>query len=237
MLGAADYRAAFQSIGIALSDVQIGQLQHYARRIQTVNQVMNLTAVADDDGILWRHFIDSCQPLKFIALDRTSRIVDIGTGAGFPGLPLAIVSAAGGSLLDALNKRVQFLNQVIGELNLTSIDAWHGRVEAFGRLAEQRASYDYAFSRAVTELPVLIEYAMPLLKVGGRFIAYKAADCDDEVASSRKALTLLNSKISEISEYTDNYNIKRKLVVVEKMAATPAQYPRRVGIAAKRPLK
>ncbi len=237
MITRADYRAAFQTINLNLSERQIDELQRYAGMIQSVNQVMNLTAVADDTGILWRHFVDSCQALGCADLNSSSKIIDIGSGAGFPGLPLAIVSGAQATLLDALNKRVKFLEDVIAELALSGVNAVHSRAEALGRLANQRARYDYAFCRAVTELPVLIEYAVPLLKVGGRFIAYKSADIGAEIAASGKALAELNSKITEIFEYTDNYNINRKLVVVEKIAETADKYPRRVGVAAKRPLK
>ncbi len=237
MLDHVSYYDAFQTIGLSLTKKQIEDLQHYAQKIQHANKVMNLTAVADDEGILWRHFIDSCQALNCIKLNGNHRIIDIGSGAGFPGLPLAIVSGAQASLLDALNKRVKFLETVIADLSLSAVNAMHGRAETVGRMVGQRAQYDYAFSRAVTELPVLIEYAMPLLKVGGRFIAYKSADSAAEIAASEKSLTELKSKITEIFEYTDNFDINRKLVIVEKTADTPDKYPRRTGLPAKRPLK
>ncbi len=231
------YKKAFQSVDIAINDSQIEALLTYAERIKTVNQVMNLTAVDDDNGILWRHFIDSCQVLKQLSLKPTDNIIDIGTGAGFPGLPLAILSGSQTTLVDALNKRIQFLNDVIAELALNHVEAVHARAEQVGRLDQYRAQFDYAFSRAVTALPVLIEYAAPLLKVGGSFVAYKADDVQAEIDSSAAALKALNCKISKLSEYTDNLDIKRTLIFIEKFAETPQKYPRRVGIANKRPIK
>ncbi len=232
-----DYRSAFQTIGVDLSERQLTDLSYYAERLKIVNRSTNLTAVDDDSGILWRHFIDSCQALRHIELDPSRQIVDIGTGAGFPGLPLAIVSGAQTTLLDALQKRVRFLKDVVNGLGLAHVVVEHGRAEQFGQTATHRAKFDYAFARAVTALPVLIEYAVPFLKVGGYFIAYKSADIADEISASSAALQQLNSKITEIYEYTDNLNIKRKLVVVEKLMATPPKFPRRVGLPGKRPLK
>ncbi len=231
------YRKAFQTIDIAINDVQIDALLQYAESLKQVNKVINLTAVADDNGILWRHFIDSCQVLRQLSLHPTDKIIDIGSGAGFPGLPLAIVSGCNSTLIDALNKRVQFLNNVVTSLTLNNVVTLHARAEEIGRLEQYRAQFDYAFSRAVTALPILIEYAAPLLKVGGTFIAYKADDISDEINSSRAALNALNCKISKISEYTDNLDIKRKLLFIEKISETPPKYPRRAGIASKRPIK
>ncbi len=231
------YRKAFQTIDIAVDDAQIDALLDYAKSIKQVNKVMNLTAVDDDDGILWRHFIDSCQVVRHLTLSPADKIVDIGTGAGLPGLPLAIVSGCNGVLLDALKKRVQFLNDVIADLSLSNVVALHARAEQMGRLEQYRAQFNYAFSRAVTALPVLIEYAAPLLRVGGTFVAYKAENIDAELISSEAALKALNCKLSKLSEYTDNYNIKRRLLFIEKFAETPQKYPRRAGIASKRPIK
>ncbi len=231
------YRKAFKCIDIDINKAQIDALLQYAECIKSVNQVINLTAVDDDDGILWRHFVDSCRVLRYLPLNPTDSFVDIGSGAGFPGLPLAIISGSKATLIDALNKRVQFLNNVVTSLTLNNVVTLHARAEEIGRLEQYRAQFDYAFSRAVTALPILIEYAAPLLKVGGTFIAYKADDISDEINSSRAALNALNCKISKISEYTDNLDIKRKLLFIEKISETPPKYPRRAGIASKRPIK
>ncbi len=231
------YRKAFKCIDIDINKAQIDALLQYAECIKSVNQVINLTAVDDDDGILWRHFVDSCRVLRYLPLNPTDSFVDIGSGAGFPGLPLAIISGSKATLIDALNKRVQFLNNVITTLSLKDVVAVHARAEEAGRLDNYRAQFDYAFSRAVTALPVLVEYAAPLLKVGGTFVAYKAGDIQEEVNSSTAALTALNCKISKILKYTDNLDIKRTLLFIEKCDDTPSKYPRRVGIASKRPIK
>ncbi len=231
-----EYKAAFSKIGIELTELTYQNLYQYATLIQQTNKVMNLTAVDDDAGILWRHFIDSCQLFRYISITKSDRIADIGSGAGFPGMPLAIVSGAQTTLVDALNKRIDFLNGVIDELELNNVEALHDRAESFARRPEYRESFDYVFCRAVTELPVLIEYVVPLLKVGGRFIAYKSSDINTEVGASKNALKQLNSKITEIFEYTDNNNVLRTLVCIEKLSATVDKYPRRVGIPAKRPL-
>ncbi len=231
-----EYRAAFLKIGIDLTESKYQNLYQYAALIQQTNKVMNLTAVDDDAGILWRHFIDSCQVLRYIPIAQCDKIADIGSGAGFPGMPLAIVSGARATLVDALNKRVNFLNGVIDDLGLDNVEALHDRAESFARRPEYRESFDYVFCRAVTDLAVLIEYVVPLLKVGGHFIAYKSSDIKTEVAASENALKQLNSKITEIFEYTDNYGVLRTLVCVKKLATTIDKYPRRVGIPAKRPL-
>ncbi len=231
-----EYSAAFSNIGIELTESTYHHLIRYAALIQQTNKVMNLTAVDDDAGILWRHFIDSCQVLRFISITESDKIADIGSGAGFPGMPLAIVSGAQTTLVDALNKRVDFLNGVIDELQLNNVVALHDRAESFARQPEYRERFDYVFCRAVTDLPVLIEYVVPLLKVGGRFIAFKSSQIDGELTASENALKVLNSKITEIFEYTDNNDVSRTLICVEKLQTTSDKYPRRVGIPAKRPL-
>ncbi len=230
------YKEAFEQISIELSPLQINHLIKYKELLQIWNKKMNLTAVDDDYGILWRHFIDSCQILEYIKINENDRIIDVGTGAGFPGLPVAIVSQCQTTLADSLNKRISFLNEVIQENKLMNIQTIHSRAEDLGHQQEHRERYDYVLARGVTKLPVLLEYTLPFLKIGGKFIAYKSADVEDEVMSAKRATSLLNAELIDIIKFKDHDGQLRSFVIYQKHDKTPEKYPRKAGKPLKKPL-
>ncbi len=230
------YQKVFIEQKIELNDLQIKELKIYAELLKQWNQKINLTAVDDDEGILFRHFVDSLVVLKYINISSNDKIIDIGTGAGFPGLPLAIVTSADTVLFDALNKRISFLKAVIADLDIQNVNVLHARAEELARQDEYREKINFAFSRAVTSLNVLIELAIPFLEVGGSLIAYKSEGVEAEIAEAKKALIELNAKVDTVYNYTDYYGKSRCLVKIDKLGITPDRYPRRNGVPNKKPL-
>ena len=186
------------------------------------NKVMNLTAVTDPLEVVTRHFLD-CAPLACYAAGKT--VIDVGCGAGFPGIPVAILSDAKVTLLDSLGKRIKFLQEVIDELGLTGTQAVHARAEEF----DHREEFDLATSRAVARLNVLAELSLPLVKVGGYFIAMKAVGSDEEIEEAKNAITILGGRLERVIDYTVPMSEGRKsrLVIIKKIKSTPAKYPRR----------
>ena len=188
------------------------------------NKVCNLTAITEEDEVIEKHFFDSIYPN--FAFDQNANVIDVGAGAGFPSIPLKIVRPdLNLTLLDSLNKRIKFLNNVIGELNLQNINAIHGRAEDFAKKVEYREKFDIATARAVANLKVLTEYCLPFVKVGGKFIALKSGSCEQEIAEAKEMIKTLGGKIKEVVDYKINDN-ERKLVIIEKVASTPPKYPR-----------
>lgn len=202
------------------------------------NKVMNLTAITDFKEVLKKHFIDSLSLVKVCELKDDLSLLDIGTGAGFPGIPLKIVfPSLRVTLLDSLNKRVNFLQEVIDGLNLKDIDALHGRAEDFAKPNMLREKFDLCVSRAVANLSVLSEYCMPYVKVGGCFISYKSDKISEEVRDAESAIKILGGKIEEQVSFTlPSSDIYRNLIVIRKCGSTPKQYPRKAGMANKKPL-
>ncbi len=230
--------------GIGLSDKQYEQFIRYYEILIEWNKVMNLTAITEYDEAVVKHFLDSLSLVK--AIDLNSEIsknsalsmIDVGTGAGFPGIPLKIAfPELNITLLDSLNKRVGFLNTVIEELGLTGITAVHGRAEDYAKKGKLRECFDLCVSRAVANLSTLSEYCLPYVKVNGKFIAYKSEKTAEEINAAQKALAELGGKIESSSEFvlpgTDLY---RTLIVIEKIKATPNKYPRKAGTPSKEPL-
>ena len=188
------------------------------------NKVCNLTAITEEDEVIEKHFFDSIYPN--FAFKENAKVIDIGAGAGFPSIPLKIVRPdLNFTLLDSLNKRINFLNGVINELNLKNIQTIHGRAEDFARKAEFREQFDIATARAVANLKVLAEYCLPFVKVGGLFIALKSSSCENEIAEAKEMIKILGGRIKEVVDYKINDN-ERKLVIIEKVVETPAKYPR-----------
>ena len=188
------------------------------------NKVCNLTAITEEDEVIEKHFFDSIYPN--FAFKENAKVIDIGAGAGFPSMPLKIVRPdLNFTLLDSLNKRINFLNGVINELNLKNIRTIHGRAEDFARKAEFREQFDIATARAVANLKVLAEYCLPFVKVGGLFIALKSSSCENEIAEAKEMIKILGGRIKEVVDYKINDN-ERKLVIIEKVVETPAKYPR-----------
>lgn len=230
------FRNSMNSIGIELTDSQLNAFETYYDMLIERNKVMNLTAITEFDEVMDKHFLDSVYLFRSIELKADYKLIDIGTGAGFPGIPLKIVfPELKITLLDSLNKRVGFLNDVIDELNLNDIEAIHGRAEDIARDKTYRASYDIAVSRAVANLSTLSEYCLPFVKIGGKFVSYKSGDCADEVDNAKAAIHLLGGKINKIDEFSYSNN-SRSFIVIDKVMNTSNKYPRKAGLPSKKPL-
>lgn len=230
------FRNSMNSIGIELTDSQLNAFETYYDMLIERNKVMNLTAITEFDEVMDKHFLDSVYLFRSIEIKADYKLIDIGTGAGFPGIPLKIVfPELKITLLDSLNKRVGFLNDVIDELNLNDIEAIHGRAEDIARDKAYRASYDIAVSRAVANLSTLSEYCLPFVKIGGKFVSYKSGDCADEVDNAKAAIHLLGGKINKIDEFSYSNN-SRSFIVIDKVMNTSNKYPRKAGLPSKKPL-
>ena len=228
-------------IGVTLSEKQMEQFFQYYEMLIQWNEVMNLTAITEMDQVVTKHFVDSMSLVKAVSElgSKEIRIMDLGTGAGFPGIPLKIAFPnLKLTLLDSLNKRVKFLNEVIGTLGLEKIEALHGRAEDFGRNPEYRGQFDLCVSRAVANLATLSEYCMPFVKVGGAFIPYKSGKVEEELNQARGAVKLLGGKIEKsVSFELPKTEGERTLVVIRKVESTAKKYPRKAGMPGKEPLK
>jgi len=225
-------------LGIEIQADQIEQFEKYAFLLKDWNKRVNLTAILEPQAIAIKHFVDSVALLAKVPITYGARIVDVGTGAGFPGIPLKIMRPdVSVFLLDSLQKRVHFLNHVIGELSLQAISAYHGRAEEVGQNKEYREQFDLAVSRAVSSLNVLAELCLPLLHVGGVFIPLKGPQLEDELRDAKQALKLLGGVVSEFTSYTLPISgDQRSIIVIEKTAQTPVKFPRRPGVPDKQPL-
>ena len=231
-----------EELGIELSEKQIDQFIQYYEMLVEKNKVMNLTAITEFNEVIVKHFIDSLALVKVVNKDDLSKevsIIDIGTGAGFPGIPLKIAFPnIKITLLDSLNKRINFLKEVSDELGFEGIDFIHGRSEDFGRNPQFREKFDICVSRAVANLATLSEFCVPFVKVGGSFISYKAGDCGEEVKESMKAVEKMGGKITNQLEYmVPTSDLNRVLLFIEKEKATPKSFPRKAGTPAKEPIK
>lgn len=223
-------------LDIELTDDQIEKLYKYMKLLLEWNEKINLTAITNEDEIIQKHFIDSFTISKYIKTSQ--KMIDIGTGAGFPGIPLKIIrDDIDMTLLDSLNKRINFLQIVIEELNLKNIRAIHSRVEEFGKNAKYRESFDISVSRAVANLSTLTEYLLPLIKVDGISICMKGSNISEEIQNSKKAINVLGGSIKNIDEFClPNSDIKRNIIIIEKKTKTPSKFPRKPGVPSKEPL-
>lgn len=214
-------------LGITLSEQQKTQFLQYYELLVEWNSFMNLTAITEFDQVITKHFLDSLSLVKVCDVAQAGRILDVGTGAGFPGMPLAILCPQTEFvLLDALRKRIDFLNEVIAELGLTNVTAVHARAEDYAR--DNRGTFDLAVSRAVADLRVLSELALPMVKVGGAFLAMKAEDCTEEVETAANARTVFGAPDAEVLHYTVPFDeVSRAIVRLQKTQETPEKYPRR----------
>lgn len=226
-------------LGIDLTEKQLDQFKKYYEMLVEKNKVMNLTAITEWNEVIDKHFIDSISLIKATDLFEEKKILDLGCGAGFPGIPLKIAFPnLEITLLDSLNKRIQFLKDVIAELGLENIEALHGRAEDYARKPEYREQYDYCVSRAVANLTSLSEYCIPYVKEGGSFISYKSGKVKEEIKEVKKALFLLGGKLEDVVSFTlPETEIERDFVIIKKEKKTPKKYPRKAGIPTKEPLK
>lgn len=226
---------------IILENSQINQFYQYYELLDEWNKVMNLTAITDQKEVITKHFVDSLALVKAAGEISTKeyKIIDIGTGAGFPGIPLKIAfPQLKITLMDSLNKRIKFLNEVIEQLGLKEITAVHSRAEDLGRDKDYREQYDLSVSRAVANLSTLSEYCMPFVKPGGFFISYKSGKIEEELSSAKHAIFLLGGKVNRIESFTlDGAEAERTLIKIEKVSEISKRYPRKAGVPGKEPLK
>lgn len=230
------FRMGLQKLHVELSQEQTEQFLRYYELLTEKNKVMNLTAITEFDEVIEKHFLDSLALNLVYDLKKEVSILDLGTGAGFPGIPLKIAFPKLKLVLaDSLNKRIRFLDEVIEELKLKNITAVHARAEELGRNREYRESFDLCVSRAVANLSSLSEYCLPFVKPGGSFISYKSGEVEQEAAGAKKAVAVLGGEIREIYKFEINEQ-KRSFVIIDKKKATPKAYPRKAGTPAREPL-
>jgi len=228
-----------EEFNITLNDTQYNQFIKFYELLVEWNSFMNLTAITEWDDVIIKHFLDSLSLSKFLNMtDVSYSVLDLGTGAGFPGIPLKIAFPnLNIVLMDSLNKRVKFLNTVIDELGLEGISAVHGRAEEAGKSADYRESFDLVLSRAVANLSVLSEYCLPFVKINGMFISYKSDNMNEELDSAVKAINILGGCTKSSNQFIlPESDFHRNIIMIDKVKSTPNKFPRKAGVPAKEPL-
>lgn len=231
-------REQAEELGITLSDRQISQFDTYYEMLSEKNKVMNLTAITERDDVTVKHFVDSLALVKADCGFSRQKVLDVGTGAGFPGIPLKIAfPELNVVLLDSLNKRVKFLEEVIEALELENIKAIHGRAEDYARQKEYREQFDLVVSRAVANLSTLSEYCLPYVKVSGMFLPYKSGRIEEELNKGKHAVKLLGGEIKEVVSFVlPGTDMERTIIKIKKQKAAPKRYPRKAGLPSKEPI-
>lgn len=235
------FKHGLEELNITLTDEQIEQFLQYYEMLVEKNKVMNLTGITEYEEVIQKHFLDSLSLIRVIPdiASQKLTVIDLGTGAGFPGIPLKIAfPELEITLMDSLNKRILFLQEVINALGLKKVSAVHGRAEEMASNATHRQQYDLCVSRAVSNLAVLTEYCLPFVKKGGLFVSYKSADSDAEIQEGKKAISILGGKLTSVDKFQlPDSDLRRALVCIKKVKDTPKKYPRKAGTPAKLPLK
>ena len=232
-------KEAAKDVDIELSNEQYDKFIKYMRLVQEWNEKINLTAITEDEEFIKKHFIDCIKIFKSEEIKKAKSVIDVGTGAGFPGIPIAILDESKDvCLLDSLNKRINFLNTVSSELGLKNIRTIHARAEDGARMAELRGKFDVAVSRAVANMSVLSEFCIPYVKISGNFIALKGPAIEEELKESKNAITKLGGELKKIIEVNiEGTDLRHNIVIVDKVRECPNQYPRKAGIVTKKPLR
>lgn len=228
-----------KELNLELSEIQKKQFLDFYEYLIEKNKVMNLTGITDFEEVLVKHFLDSLMVAKVIDMAHVNSMMDIGTGAGFPGVPVKIMFPSVKSvLLDSLNKRVKFLEETFALLKMSDISAIHGRAEEFAKNKAYREQFDLCVSRAVSNLATLSEYCLPYVRKGGVFLSYKSGKVQEEVEEAAKAISILGGKVKDVMYFSlPGSDIERSLVVIEKVKNTPGKYPRKAGTPLKEPIK
>ncbi len=228
-----------EKMGIVLNDIQIQQFMLYQKLLLQWNNNINLTAITEEREVILKHFVDCVSVIPHITIPEQASVIDVGTGAGFPGIPIKIVCPSISlTLLDSLQKRVTFLKEVVSQLSLQNVNCIHERAEYVAKENHYRQQYDYCVSRAVANMNVLLEYCLPFVKVGGIFAALKGRDAQKEVEQSQKAIQLLGGELIEIKQIEiPHTDLEHKIVLIKKIAQTPAKYPRKAGKPVKSPIQ
>lgn len=226
-----------KKINVQLNDEQIKKYFEYMTLLLDWNEKINLTAITEVDDVILKHFIDSMTIFKYI--ENEESIIDVGTGAGFPGIPIAIMKKdVKITLLDSLNKRINFLNEVCCELKINNVETIHGRAEEIGKNKEHREKYDIAVSRAVANMSTLSEYLIPLVKIGGKCICMKGSEIEQELEQAKFAIKELGGKIEKVEKFTlPDSDMERNIIIIKKIKETSNKYPRKAGMPSKDPIR
>ena len=232
------FESKLNELGITLTDQQKQQFVKFYELLVEWNKVMNLTGITECEEVNEKHFVDSLSIVKAIDISKVETIIDVGTGAGFPGIPLKIAFPhLKVVLLDSLNKRIKFLDTVIDELGLVDIKTIHGRAEDFAKQSDYREQFDLCVSRAVANLATLSEYCIPYVKKGGLFVPYKSGEIEEEIEQSKKAVHVLGGKIEDVVKFRlPGTEIGRSFVIIRKLQNTARKYPRKAGLPSKEPI-
>lgn len=233
------FKYGLESLGILLDERQFEQFVLFYEMLIEKNKVMNLTAITEWEDVVQKHFLDSLAIVRAYNLKAVHSLIDVGTGAGFPGIPLKIAFPhIKITLMDSLNKRINFIDEVISACNLEKAEAFHIRAEDLAKKSEYREQFDMCVSRAVANLSSLSEYCLPFVKVGGSFISYKSGEAEDEIAAAKNAVKLLGGKERKIEKFQlPDSDISRSLVIIDKIKLCSKKYPRRAGMPTGNPLK